>query len=118
MSPVIGGVGHHYRYCSWTTSNTDGPGYCETHMRICPESFAAGRHARTLIYTYKKTDDGSWDQPCGLCNNLDKIDPNKEKKNREDEEKRRKAYEDKHAMKQMPKKERTKPRHDKSGKAK
>ncbi|KAM0703411.1 hypothetical protein Q7P35_009350 [Cladosporium inversicolor] len=119
MSPVVGGVTNHYKFCSWKTSNADGPGYCPNHMQICHESESPdGRHAGTLIYTYRKTTHGSVDQRCGLCDHLDEEEANKKKKDREDKEKRAKKAADKVALKQDPGKTRTKARHDKSEKTK
>ena len=118
MSPVVGGKTHHCKFCSWKTSNADGPGYCPDHMVLCPESENKGRHAGKLIYHYKKTAEGSFDQKCGLCDHLDKVDASNEMKDREEKEKKAKKAADKVALKQDPGKERTKARHDKSEKDK
>lgn len=119
MSPVVGGVSHHCKLCNWKTSNADGPGYCPDHMQLCPESESPnGRHAGTYIYIYKKTAHGSFQQKCGLCDQLDRAEASKKKKDREEEEKRARKAAEKVALKQDPGKERTKPRHDKSEKKK
>lgn len=87
-------------------------------MQLCPESETKERHTGKMVYHYKKTAEGSYDQFCNLCSHLEKVDASNERKDREEKEKKAKKAADKVTLKQDPGKERTKPRHDKSEKEK
>jgi hypothetical protein len=53
VMPRVGGKQHHCRYCSSTSSNTKGVGYCADHQEVCQDP--DGLHKGVTMYKYKKT---------------------------------------------------------------
>jgi hypothetical protein len=99
--PKVGGKQHHCRYCSSTSSNTKGVGYCADHQEVCQDP--DGLHKGVTMYKYKKTSVSNAEE-CIACKQRREQNAAKERKEREAEEKS--------AFTKEPQKER-KPRHSK-----